>query len=293
MKRMRRKEYIDRVDRLERLLKEEESHSINELAEEFGVHARTIYRMISEIEKRGFVVDLSRGAPHIIGLDQLPSDSQVGFSAEERKSIIALTNMLSVDNPYCVGLEGNRWGMLKEILMPYLSCEESSLLYASRINSAIKRQRQIQILRYQSGNSGTIADRLVEPTQWSPNYRQVYGYDVEKKGMRTFVLGRMGGVKILDQTWAHREAHRVIETDCFWMTGEPYSITLRMNLRALNLLHEEYPLSRNVTVREVEDKRRPYEVTLIVRSPLGVGRFVKGLSSDVKIVSTEKKGVKE
>lgn len=97
----------------------------------------------------------------------------------------------------------------------------------------------------------------------------------------------MEGVEPTGVRWRYESEHVVPEVDCFWMGGAPKEVTLRIDLLALNLLHEEYPLSRQYEVRNSDDEAMPYEVTLVVRSPLGVGRFVKGLDGHVVVMTDE------
>ena len=48
--------------------------------------------------------------------------------------------------------------------------------------------------------------------------------------------------------WKFEEKHEVIDPDCFRMNGKRcYNITLKMTLKARNLLIEEYPYLRNIS----------------------------------------------
>lgn len=229
MKNMKRKDYSERIDHLLSILKDGQQKSIDELAQFFNVSPRTIYRMISQIEQQGYIVDSGRGHPQLLRNNN-DQDPKVYFSHQETQQLQHLVSMLSYDNPYRRDLSSDLMQKLRNTLMPYLENDVQHLLWVSRISEAMRSHHQIIIRKYQSGNSNSICDRHVEPTQWSPNYRQIYAYDIDKQGMRTFVLNRIGGIDYLDTQWKYEHKHETLTTDCFWMTGTPRLIILQLRV---------------------------------------------------------------
>ena len=83
--------------------------------------------------------------------------------------------------------------------------------------------------------------------------------------------------------WEFEEKHEVIDPDCFRMNGKhSYKVTLKMTLKARNLLIEEYPLS----ARDLTYEDGYWWLRTNVKSMAGVGRFYLGLSDQIEILDS-------
>lgn len=276
--------YDARLGRLMDILSSDEQHSVDELGEMLGCGKRTIYRMLKALQQGGKPIDYNKSHPRLKDGKRNEETCSIFLSTEEVQLLTQTIHCLSMDNPFRQSLSSKFGKTLRNTLMPYFTCNEKGMQCVADINRSMLIHKQLIIKGYASSNSGTISDRLVEPVRWSANYRQVQAYDVDKNGMRTFAVSRMQATLVTEQDWQHEVQHHELEEDCFWMTGDKvYNVTLLMDLRALNLLHEEYPLSEQYKVEPSENANLPYKTTLKVRSKLGVGRFVKGLEGNVKI----------
>lgn len=279
--------YDARLGRLMDILESDEQHSVDELGEMLGCGRRTIYRMLKVLQQGGKPIDYNKSHPRLKDGKRDEDTCSIFLSSEEVQLLMQTIHCLSMDNPFRQSLSSKFGATLRNTLMPYFTCNSNGMRCVAGINRSLLCHRQLVIKGYASSNSGTISDRLVEPVRWSANCRQLQAYDVEKGGMRVFAVSRMQETIVSDQEWQHEAQHRKLEEDCFWMTGDKiYNVTLLMDLRALNLLHEEYPLSEQYKVRNSGDETRPYKVTLEVRSPLGVERFVRGLSEHIAVEGT-------
>lgn len=283
-----RANYESKLARMLASLKADEQLSISDFARLFEVSDRSIYNMIKDVRNRGYRVCIEQSIPRLESfVAPIGADDDVYLSTDEADLLLYLIHHLTVAHPQRQSLSSLIGKDLKDRLEPYFCHVDEDLHKVSRIAEAIRNHTQLVLKGYRSGHSGTIMDRLVEPVKWSANYRQLHAYDVDKRAMRTFVVSRMEGVEPTGVRWRYESEHVVPEVDCFWMGGDPKEVTLSMDLLALNLLHEEYPLSRQYEVRNNEDEAMPYEVTLVVRSPLGVGRFVKGLAGHVVVMTDD------
>ena len=151
------------------------------------------------------------------------------------------------------------------------------------LKEAIADERKVVLHGYSSSSSGTVGDRNVEPFCFCPGYAQVWCYDVDKQRNAVFSTSRIRNVEILDRHWTYRSSHREGVMDIFRMSGEkPVHIVLGLNLRAKNILSEEYPDSRKVLV-PTEDPDR-WLLDTEVYSMKGVGRFYLGLASCIEII---------
>ena len=131
----------------------------------------------------------------------------------------------------------------------------------------------------------SISDRLVEPIKFSTNYTDIYAYEVASGKTKTFKISRIQNVSVSLKDWQNEDKHENIEADCFRMTGkEDIPVTLRMTLKAKNLLVEEYPLSLKYLSREGDY----WIFKSNVKDLSGIGRFVIGLADQVEVIEGDK-----
>ena len=265
------------------LLQQGSGYSIFDYAKLLGVTSRTVYRALDSLRSQGYPIEKNSGRPRLLTREGTPDDA-VYLSDFEAEQLLYLLNTMDQNAPLRTALSGRFGKVLRQTFSPYLMNDESQMQSVSDLCYAMHHGLRVVVKGYRSSHSGMEEDRHVEPFAWSANYRQVYAYDVDKMGVRTFVVSRMAGVEVTSLPWNHRHDHVAPEVDCFWMSGEAREVTLLMSLRALNLLHEEYPLSRSYAVTKSGNAELPYKVTLEVRSEQGIGRFVKGLPQDVVMV---------
>lgn len=262
--------------------------SIDSLAEELHTTRRTVYRTLKELEELGYIVDRNHGHPKIVKYspDYEELDNMVSLTLEERALLRSMVMAEDDDNPLRASLLHKLQQALgnSDLLAPVASPGGGGRK-VRLINQAMKEHRCALLVKYASGSSNTPHDRRVEPVAWSANYRELHAFDADKEAMRCFLVSRMKDVQLLEEPWRHEAQHAMPKVDCFWMTGEwTEEVTLDMSLRALNLLHEEHPLSLQYKVRGSKDADRPYRVTLPVCTPQGVARFVMGMGRQCRVV---------
>ena len=152
-----------------------------------------------------------------------------------------------------------------------------------RLRQAINEKKQVILVDYESGNTMSISDRLVEPIKFSTNYADIYAYEVATGITKVFKISRIGCVDLSLIDWQYEDKHTNIETDCFRMTGkEDIPVTLKMTLKAKNLLIEEYPLS----AKYVSFDGEWWWFRANVKDLAGVGRFVIGLADQIEIIDS-------
>jgi hypothetical protein len=159
-----------------------------------------------------------------------------------------------------------------------------------KLDTAMRDKKQVILHRYASSNSGTTADRDVEAFGFTSRNKEVWCYDLKDGKVKLFSIERMGDVQIMPDGWKHENEHKKGKIDIFHMTcasdAPLIHVTLRLNLRAKNLLVEEYPDSEKFVA---EDKAS--EGSWILDTDLcgiqGVGRFYVGLADQIEIVEGE------
>lgn len=271
------------------LLTDNEQLSIKQLAERIGKDSRTIYRYLKELQIEGYVIDYNSGYPKLIKLNpDSTNDVYVHFSQTEAMLLEQTFRKMNNGHPIQQSLYNKLASLFAYVGMEHLLGGELDQRIVSCINEGRTKRRVVVLENYASSNSGKVSNRRIEPIKWTMGNRQLQAFDLDKQEIRTFVLSRMGGAKLSEEEWQHKKLPTVMETDCFWMSGnEDISVTLQMSLMALNLLHEEYPLSRDYEVRHTSDLDMPYLVDVKVRSLKGVGRFVLGLPGKVRATGCE------
>lgn len=151
------------------------------------------------------------------------------------------------------------------------------------LSTAIREQRCATLHQYQSSNSGDIRDRKVEVFDFTENGASVWCYDLEKRAVRLFNIARIGRVSVSKQPWENQDKHKRGNIDIFNMTGDTsIEICLRLDLRAKNLLLEEYPRSKEYITKESGES---WLLNTCVHNLAGVARFYMGLAHSIDIVN--------
>ena len=164
----------------------------------------------------------------------------------------------------------------------YVHSEETSA-NIKNLGQAIREKKKVILKAYESANSQEVSDRFIEPFEFTTNSIDVWGYDIEKCENRVFKISRIGEVVIIDDVWNHTEKHQKSLTDCFRISGFAQTpVKLELSIRAKNLLLEEYPLAEK-DLKNVDGK---WILDTKVSGMEGVGRFVIGLASDIKVIDS-------
>jgi proteasome accessory factor C len=278
---------ILRVLQLISLLKKEPSKSIKFIAGILESTDRTVYRYLDLVKELGF--DLQRDSHNRFFIASEENSETIDFTNEEASLLREL--LLS---------SGTRSNLKDALLRKiYLKSEivihGNHLLNAhlgkivSYLSMAITEHKQVILKKYQSANSNTISDRLVEPISFTDNYTSLCAYEVETAKNKYFNIERITEVEVLKKQNEFESKHQLDAPDAFGFTalnGLPFDIDIRLNLRAFVLLKQEYPMV--VTFVKQEPKTSDYRLKMRINNPKPVVRFVLGLLDDVEIIgSTE------
>ena len=165
----------------------------------------------------------------------------------------------------------------------YLKKEKPEL--ASVLNKAIKSKRQVLLVNYASGNSQTVRNRRVEPFEFKDDFNLVWAYDTDVKLNRQFKICRMEDVLTTPFGWEFERLHRSTPVDIFRNTGEPNKhVEFELNVRARNLLMEEYPLAEKYIT---ETTKNHFLFKAPVAKYEGPARFVLGMAEDTSLVGDD------
>ena len=277
---------ILRLLNLMKLLSSNVDYTIRELMDRLAISRRSIFRYLDTLRIAGFAV--AKKGTNIHKLLSMPKEginlsTLIHFSEEEAYLLHNLIGALTSDCQVAINLENKLAAMFDATSVTEIIGNKIIGENIMRLRQAIDEKKQVTLVRYESGNTMSISDRLVEPIKFSSNYRDVYAYEVSTGMTKVFKISRIGLVDISLADWQHEDKHEKIETDCFRMAGkEDIPVTLKMTLKAKNLLIEEYPLASKYISYDGKD----WWFKGNVKDLAGVGRFVIGLADQMDIINS-------
>lgn len=285
---------IERLLKLIQMMSGSVYYTYDQLCGKLGISRRSIFRYVDTFRQAGFTVSKVNGnVPRLVKMSSATPDLDklVYFSDEEAFLVNSLIDSLDSTN----NLKNN----LKNKLSAVYDCTSLASYTSNRGNAekienledAIYGKCKVILRSYESGNSHTVRDYTVEPFAFTSDAVDVWAYDIAAGFCKVFKISRIGSVEFLEESWGYEREHRKREVDIFRMSGDtPIPIRLRMTAFAKNLLLEEYPLSAGF-LRETEapqdDPQACWLLETDIRSVYGAGRFVMGLSSEVRILEGE------
>ena len=277
---------ILRLLNLMKLLSSNVDYTIRELMDRLAISRRSIFRYLDTLRIAGFAV--AKKGTNIHKLLSMPKEginlsTLIHFSEEEAYLLHNLIGALTSDCQVAINLENKLAALFDATSVTEIIGNKITGENIMRLRQAIDEKKQVTLIRYESGNTMSISDRLVEPIKFSSNYRDVYAYEVSTGITKVFKISRISLVDVSLADWQHEDKHEKIETDCFRMAGkEDIPVTLKMTLKAKNLLIEEYPLAS----KYVSYDGQSWWFKGNVKDLAGVGRFVIGLADQMDIIDS-------
>jgi predicted DNA-binding transcriptional regulator YafY len=277
---------IVRLLKLMELLSSNVDYTIQELMDRLETSRRSVFRYIDSLKVAGFTMKkkgtsvhkLLTNSCHKIELSQL-----IHLSDEEAYLLHNLIGALTSDCQVAINLEKKLTALFDATSVTEIIGNKVAGENIMRLRQAIDEKKQVTLVGYESGNTMSISDRLVEPIKFSTNYTDVYAYEVATGITKVFKISRISQVEVSLTDWQHEHQHGKIETDCFRMSGnEDIPVTLKMTLKAKNLLIEEYPLSSKYISFDGEH----WWFKGNVKELAGVGRFTLGLADQITVTDT-------
>ena len=275
---------ILRLLNLMKLLSSNVDYTIRELMDRLAISRRSIFRYLDTLRIAGFAV--AKKGTNIHKLLSMPKEginlsNLIHFSEEEAYLLHNLIGALTSDCQVAINLENKLAALFDATSVTEIIGNKITGENIMRLRQAIDEKKQVTLVRYESGNTMSISDRLVEPIKFSSNYRDVYAYEVSTGITKVFKISRIGLVDVSLAAWQYEDKHEKIETDCFRMAGkEDIPVTLKMTLKAKNLLIEEYPLASKYVTYDGQS----WWFKGNVKDLAGVGRFVIGLAYQIELI---------
>ena len=257
-----------------------------ELASNLNITPRSAFRYIRSFKDSGFVIQKRNGNIHKLlkmPVKRIHLSELIHLSPEEAHILHSLLMSISGDSQVLINLEQKLTALFDATSITEIIGNKTAAENLMRLREAIDDRTQVILKEYESGHTMTISDRLVEPYGFSTNYCDVYAFEIATGLNKTFKVSRIKYVLPNNSDWEHEDKHEIIEPDCFRMNGkESIPITLKMTLKAKNLLVEEYPLA----TRDLSYENSHWWLRTTVKDLAGVGRFTIGLADQITIVNS-------
>jgi predicted DNA-binding transcriptional regulator YafY len=278
---------IERLLRLMKMLTGNVKYTVDELADKLDMSVRTVYRYLDTFRMAGFAVKkrddvfrLDKSSAYFKDISQL-----IHFTEEEAYILKSAIESIDENNLLKQNLKKKLYTVYDYKILADTVVHKKDAKNINLLIEAIENKLQIVLYNYSSTHSKTIRNRLVEPFSFTTNYIQMWAYDVEEKSNKLFNIKRIESVEILSQTWRYTSEHTSGNIDIFRISSfEQIPVKLKLNLRAANLLMEEYPLSEKYLTK-INDNE--WLLNTIVCSFDGIGRFVMGLLQDIEILEPQ------
>ena len=264
------------------------NYTVEDMAERLGISYRSVYRYIETFKDAGFVVQRKEGGIYKLGKESryFKEISQlIHFTGEEAHIVNQLIEGLDNTNMLKQNLRKKLTSVYNCTSLAESVVEGKNAINVNRIIEAINDQKQVILRSYASSHTGVVRDRLVEPFGFTTNYVQIWCYEPESGLNKLFNTARMESAEVLDTEWQHADKHHEGYIDIFRITGfEQKRVQLELGVMAHNLLTEEYPLATR-DIKQIDDSH--WLLDTMVCDYVGIGRFVMGLSEDIKILTPE------
>ena len=277
---------LERLLRLMKMLTANSSLTVDEITDKLGISSRSVYRYIDTFREAGFVVKktnncpkLDKSSPYFKDISEL-----IHFTEEEACILKSAIENIDENNLLKQNLKKKLYTVYDYNILAETIVSGKNGRNVAQLVKAIENKNTVILKNYASAHSNDIRDRYVEPYAFTTNYVQIWCFCKDENKNKLFKVSRIGNVEILPETWQNETDHQAGYIDIFRMNSEhTTTVKLKLNLRAANLLMEEYPLASKYLT-----KLSPNEWLLVtdVCSMDGVGRFVMGLLDDIEIVES-------
>ena len=173
---------IQRLLRLMNLMSGQVNYTIEELAKRTSSSVRTIYRYIESMKAAGFVV--TKLWANTYKLEKMPDvipefENLMYFSEEECYVIYQMIDSMVPTNSLRRGIKEKLSVIYDSTAIGDYETRKCNSAHVKALKMAARDKKKVILRDYESGNSHTIRDRLVEPFGFTAEFIDVFAYDLE------------------------------------------------------------------------------------------------------------------
>jgi len=261
-----------------------------ELADVLNCNVRTIQRYIDHLRNAHFVVESNQKGVYFLSTKRGPLkdiSELVHFSEEEAYLLQNAIDSIDDNTTIKYNLKQKLYNIYHYVELADVVVRPQQGKIVHNLIHAIEEKLSVELVNYRSANSNRISTRLVEPFAFTTNYQQVWCYEPESGKSKLFKISRIEKVVVYKhRPWENEAKHIKPQIDIFRIAGDHYvaQAKLKLNLRAYNLLVEEYPLAEKFISRLSDNE---YLLDAPVCSFEGVGRFILGLFDNIHVLGDQ------
>jgi len=257
-----------------------------ETAELFEVHVRTIERYMALLQEIGFQIEKHGNRFSIVntGKSKLNPEELIAFSIEEAHILRDALLNTRLTGPIQRQLLDKLYALTDLEELAYTMSDLQQSLTISHLRQAIRDKLQVVLCDYDSANSDSRSDRIVEPIRFQDYFRYLTAFEPSSGINKVFKTERIGEVVMTSNKWKHESKHQKLGMDAFGLTGATtIPVMLKLSRRARQLLCEEHADAAPF----VSKKGNTYIFEGDIYGLEGVGRFVMGLLDEIEVVDPQ------
>jgi proteasome accessory factor C len=275
---------IYRLFQLINYLKAKPAKTVRSIETLLDTSERTVYRYLDLLKDLGFKIEKD-------------TNNKIFIAASSDTDLIPFTPQEADYLKKLILTAGNNNQLAQSVLQKVQQSSEiqigaDSLFKAhlskivEQISVAIIERKQLLIKGYNSANSQSVSDRLVEPTCFTDNYDAVSAFELNTQLNKYFNIERITSVEVLETPIEYEIQHQFHKPDIFGFQGKSMDkeIEIEMSMRAYLLLKEEYPMSA-AYIKLIPNSGK-YYFKANVQSFKAPGRFVMGFLEDIQVIGS-------
>ena len=255
-------------------LEQKPSKSIQSIASILETTERTAYRYLDLIRDCGFNVHKDNYNRYFI---ESGAPSGLLFTSEEAAFLKQLVLTVGSENKLKDSILSKIYigSDLKIVASHLLNAKNGRIV--ERLAEAIALKEQVYLKKYQSINSETISDRLVEPFGFTENYRSLMAFEIASQKNKTYHIDRIASIEFVNKPFQHVDLHIIQKLDAFGFSesDEKFLIEKELTLKEYLLLKNEYPLTTPFI--KYIPKNDNYLLKIEVNNLEPFERFLRGL----------------
>lgn len=261
-----------------------------ELADVLNCNVRTIQRYIGHLRNAHFVVESTQKGVYFLSTNEGPIkdiSELIHFSEEEAYLLQKAIDSIDDNTTIKYNLKQKLYNIYHYVELADVVVRPQQGKIVQNLIHAIEEKLSVELVNYRSANSNRVTTRFVEPFAFTTNYQQVCCYEPSSGKSKLFKISRIEKVIVHEhRPWENEAKHIKHQIDIFRIASDQYvaQAKLKLNLRAYNLLIEEYPLAEKFITRLSENE---YMLDTPICSFDGVGRFVLGLFDNIQVLGDE------
>jgi predicted DNA-binding transcriptional regulator YafY len=259
-------------------LEQEPSKTVVQLASLLDTTDRTVYRYLDLVKECGFDLQRDKINRFFIVNDR---SNGVRFTPEEADFLKQLV------------LTNGRKSKLKDAVLSKIYLSSDAAIVAGhlinvkngkiveRLSLAIANKEQVILKKYQSINSETISDRVVEPFGFTDNYCTVMAYEPESLKNKTYNIDRIAAVEFNNHSSCFESDYEQQIPDAFGFafSGKKFPVNLELTLKQYLLLKNDFPMT--APYFKFNAKKDLYELNIEVNDLTPVERFLRGMDGNL------------